>query len=63
MIRIITEYSICEGHSRLALIGSVNRAIRDGWEPFGNMVPHLYDDGTTVWTQPIVKYDGDTFGD
>ena len=55
-MRVVSEYSIAEGSSILKLSSAVNMAIRDGFEPFGNIVILETEGEGWRFLQPVVKY-------
>jgi hypothetical protein len=48
------EYKIIQSERLSSLERDVNRYLKDGWEPFGNIVIH---NNFSLYIQPIIKKD------
>jgi len=62
-VREIVEYAIVEKRDSGELQKVVNEAIKEGWQPYGNLVIAVYSHGRSgivstdhLYTQALVKY-------
>jgi hypothetical protein len=51
----IIDYKIIDGSSHTILEANVNRLIKDGYQPHGNIYASLT--GNSLFLQPMIKYD------
>lgn len=52
----ITEYTIQKSQDRLKLQNEINALIKVGWVPYGNLITHYLDNGSTgmIYIQAMV---------
>lgn len=53
MTHTVVEYTVCEGNTPMQLSRAVMKAIRDGWQPHGNIAVVREGDGIGYY-QPMV---------
>jgi len=62
-VKEIVEYAVVEKRDSDELQKVVNKAIKEGWQPYGNLVIAVYSHGRSgtistdhLYTQALVKY-------
>lgn len=53
----IIQYGLCTAPSDTELVDAVNKAIRMGFEPFGNIAIAVNQNDQATMIQPVVKYE------
>ena len=59
----VTEYKIINQTSVEALEAFVNDALKEGFTLHGNTILTVYPNGNTVFLQPMIKYEQESFGE
>jgi hypothetical protein len=57
IMKKIVDYDLVSSIYRPNIVKDVSEKIKDGWQPFGNLILGIDDHGNKTYTQPMVKYE------